>query len=108
MSPSYLINHHWPSSINGPESNTITIYPADTAGLDGCKGPFSVSASSCTSDDPRLVVESQVETPSSSHSQSSVCTPEPPELDQGESLDTPPSPPKNDSNDLKWGEKASI
>ena len=102
MSPSYLINHHWPSSINGPESNTITIYPADTGGLEGCKEPFSVSASSCTSDDPRLIVESQAETPSSAHSQSSVSTPEPPELDQGESLDTPPSPPKNGSNDLEW------
>ena len=100
MSPSYLINHNWPSSFKGPDSNTITIYPADVGGLDGSKGPFSVSASSCTSDDPRLVVESQVETPSSSRSQSSVSTPEPPELDQGESLDTPPSP--IHVQDLNW------
>ena len=105
MSPSYLINHHWPSSIKGPESNTITIYPADVGGLDCNKGPFSVSASSCTSDDPKLVVESQVESPSSTHSQTSVSTPEPPELDQGESLDTPPSPPKNENNATKWAMK---
>ena len=75
--------------------------------LESLRGPLSVSASSCTSDDLRLVVNTQAGTPASPlNSISSVSTPEPPELDQGESLDTPPSPDENRCYDRNKDKKS--
>ena len=79
------------------DNNQATKPSTEYRFLDSLRGPLSVSASSCTSDDCRgLVVNTQAGTPASPlNSISSVSTPEPPELDQGESLDTPPSPDEN-------------
>ena len=101
-SPPVFINQPWPKNFTIPNLNTNSKSFGDDCTLIGyIGGPSSVSASSCTSDDQKLVVETQVGTPESSqYSLSSVSTPEPlsvmtpepPELEQCESLDTPPSP----------------
>ena len=92
------------------DNNQATKPSTEYRFLDSLRGPLSVSASSCTSDDCRgLVVNTQAGTPASPlNSISSVSTPEPPELDQGESLDTPPSPDENRCYDRNKDKKSDL
>ena len=109
MSSPVSTNQPWRINFMAQKDNTQAMKPStEYRFLDSLRGPLSVSASSCTSDDCRgLVVNTQAGTPASPlNSISSVSTPEPPELDQGESLDTPPSPDENRCYDRNKDKKS--